>query len=101
MHMLPCAAVAAVVLHMASILPSALATEDLDPAFYANPAEWGGVCSSGSMQSPINLPARYDELPAVPANLVATVRMPNVAAPKILNQGHAIQVHHSIISCYF
>ena len=101
MHMLPCAAVVAVVLHMASVLPSAWGAEDLDAAFYANPAEWGGICSSGSMQSPINLPARYHELPAVPADLVTTVRMPSVAEPKILNQGHAIQVHQSNCLCYF
>ena len=85
------AALAAVCMCLATVRPAA-AAEQFDPTFYADPSTWGGICSTGGMQSPINLPARYEELPAVPLDMVTMMRMPLVKEPRIVNEGHAIQV---------
>lgn len=70
----------------------AMAAEEFDPAFYANPGAWEGICASGRMQSPINLPGEYDQLPSVRPDLVTKVRMPVVHEPIIINEGHAVKV---------
>lgn len=73
-----------------SLVAPAFAAEEFDPQFYSN--TWGGLCATGKLQTPIDLPARFDELPPVPENLVTTVRMPLVKNPEIVNKGSAIQV---------
>nr|QBP05104.1 alpha carbonic anhydrase 1 [Ulva prolifera] len=73
-----------------SLIAPALAAEEFDPQFYSN--TWGGLCATGKLQTPIDLPARFDELPPVPENLVTTVRMPLVKNPEIVNKGSAIQI---------
>lgn len=73
-----------------SCIASCLAAKEYNPAFYVD--EWDGVCATGKMQTPIDLPARYDELPAVPLDLVTDIKMPLVKHPEIINKGSAIQV---------
>lgn len=71
---------------------TALAAEQFDPTFYSSTSSWEGICTTGEKQSPINLPARFEDLPRVPDTLVTNVRMPLVKDPRIVNEGHAIQV---------
>lgn len=73
-----------------SLATPALAAKEFDPEFYSN--TWGGLCATGKLQTPIDLPARFDELPPVPEELVTTVRMPLVKNPDIVNKGSAIQI---------
>ena len=69
---------------------SAFGADEFDPAYYAN--SWGGVCTMGKMQTPIDLPARYEDLPSVPMDLVTAIHMPVVKNPMLVNKGSAIQV---------
>lgn len=68
----------------------AFGAAEFDPQFYSS--TWGGTCATGKLQTPIDLVARYDTLPDVPADLVTTINMPLVQNPKIVNKGSAIQV---------
>lgn len=73
-----------------SFASPAFAAKEFDPQFYSN--SWGGTCATGKLQTPIDLPARFDTLPPVPDNLVTEIRMPLVKNPEIVNKGSAIQI---------
>lgn len=95
----PAMAVAATVgaAALLSLASPALAAKEFDPQFYSN--SWGGTCATGKLQTPIDLPARFDNLPPVPDNLVTTIRMPLVKNPEIVNKGSAIQVRGCFMPC--
>jgi hypothetical protein len=87
-------AIAAVVL--SALVPSTLAIEaTFDPEFYANP--WTGVCASGLLQTPIDLPADRASMATVPDELVTTIKMPVVNGPVIKDAGHAMQVRFAAV----
>ena len=76
---------------LAALVPAALAADNaFDAEYYANP--WTGVCASGMMQTPIDLPADGGSLPGVPEDLVTNIQMPVITAPVTKNVGSAVQV---------
>jgi hypothetical protein len=81
--------IAAIVL--SALIPSAQAIEAaFNPEFYANP--WTGVCATGLMQTPIDLPSNHSSMATVPAELVTTIQMPIVIDPVIKDTGHSMTV---------
>jgi hypothetical protein len=73
-----------------AIASTTVAKGEFEPFFYAE--DWDGTCAEGKMQSPINLPAAYAELPPVTEDLAISVDFPVVRKPMLVNTGHGLQV---------
>ena len=80
--MLSCAIVALTV--------AVAARAQLDPEFYSTSGSWGGVCNSGTSQTPINIKRR--DAQRMPNALVSTFTFPQVSGVKLKNKGTALQV---------
>ena len=78
------------VIALLAIVPALAADNAFNAEYYADP--WTGVCATGEMQTPIDLPVDCGSLPGVPRDLVTEVKMPVITAPVEKNVGSAIQV---------
>lgn len=94
--------VATVLALCSALLPAALAAEatpnPFNPEYYAD--AWAGVCATGKMQTPIDLPKDSGGIPGVPENLVSDIKFPVVSAPVTKNPGSSLQVSWDPFSAF-